>query len=773
MGGWPLWAQGQRECERWTFNLGGGGVVNLRCGDEELCYRLEHGWGYFIGPVASGKAPVTDGLFCQHSVGIQPGFSQPRSGMVATCSLVIDVNLTTWNVSAPPPPSLLPPPMAAGRAWKEKAARVEADLPPTPRDIQLQAGLVAARRAHSEAWKEKAARVEANLPPTPRDIQLQARLVTARRAHNEAWKEKAARVEANLPPTPRDIQLHAGRAAAALTRKRKIENTSGLLGYQDTMSAQPAGIIKLAEIKEYDGKGDVNSYLFQVEDVYSLFPNLSDEQKIVSASVRLTGLAQAWYRSARADTTLTWESFKSGLKVAFRSKSEAAKARDMLHDAKQKHNQTALSFATQLRRLFLQIPNITDDEQLDRFRRGLHPALRAMVDVQLPDSFDKAVNIAVAHDSAYRDAGVSTATPMQLGALFKTAPPRGRHFASKSHTPSNASSSTAETRADDRDSTTKTTGAYSAEGTGTSSATASTLKIAAAAVPCREGTGNEPQKHEVSPPAVEPRFRITKLTTTHPGDETDSALLVFLGSYKGHKVRILVDGGATASFIDSEFCMRHDLQTAEKHNPDHIRLADGHQQESTAMIPEARFRLGSHKGQQTLHCTRLHGFDIILGKPWLAEINPRIDWKQNIMTFHHAGKKHTLRAPPAPRDPDLDRFTISTAGLRTAVREKQPMFMVSITPATPTESPVETHQVMDCTPVLKDFAPVFPEDLPAGLPPERAVDHRIDLEPNKRPPVRSTYAMSTCELAELKRQITEMQEKGFIRPSTSPYASGV
>ncbi|KAJ9523733.1 hypothetical protein QJQ45_020169 [Haematococcus lacustris] len=402
-------------------------------------------------------------------------------------------------------------------------------------------------------------------------------------------------------------------------------------------SAQPVGIIKLAEIKEYDGKGDVNSFLFQVEDVYSLFPNLSDEQKIVLASVRLTGLAQAWYRSARADTTLTWESFKSGLKVAFRSKSEAAKARDMLHDAKQKHNQTALSFATQLRGLFLQIPNITDDEQLDRFRRGLHPALRAMVDVQLPDSFDKAVNIAVAHDSAYRDAGVSTATPMQLGALFKTAPPRGRHFASKPHTLSNASSSTAETRSrpDDRD-------------------------------------NNEPLKHEVSPSAVEPRFRITKLTTTHPGDETDSALLVFLGNYKGHKVRVLVDGGATASFIDSEFCMRHDLQTAEKHNPDHIRLADGHQQESTAMIPEARFRLGSHKGQQTLHCTRLHGFDIILGKPWLAEINPRIDWKQNIMTFHHAGKKHTLRAPPAPRDPDLDRFTISTAGLRAAVREKQP-----------------------------------------------------------------------------------------------------
>ncbi|GFH09404.1 hypothetical protein HaLaN_04533 [Haematococcus lacustris] len=57
----------------------------------------------------------------------------------------------------------------------------------------------------------------------------------AGRALSEAWKEKAAREDANLPPTQRDKQLQAGRAAAALTRKRKIENASGLLGYQDTM----------------------------------------------------------------------------------------------------------------------------------------------------------------------------------------------------------------------------------------------------------------------------------------------------------------------------------------------------------------------------------------------------------------------------------------------------------------------------------------------------------------------------------------------------------
>ncbi|KAJ9517432.1 hypothetical protein QJQ45_016813 [Haematococcus lacustris] len=349
-------------------------------------------------------------------------------------------------------------------------------------------------------------------------------------------------------------QLHAVNRAL----EKEKDNLYALLK-QHTTPQNPAvhtassvqGLIKLSEVKEFDGKGDVNSFLFQVEDIFSLYHSLSDEQKIVSTSVRLDGLAKAWYRSVRGDPSLflSWSTFTAGLRAAFRTKSEVAKARDQLHEASQKANQTALSFATQLRHLFLQIPNITEDEQLDRFRRGLHPTLRAMVDIHAPETFANALSSAA--------------------------------------------------------------------------------------------------------------------------DQADADLLIFAGSYKGHPTRILIDGGATASFIDTDFCTRHAVDTATKHDPDWIRLADGHQQESTALIPDARIRMSTYKGKQTLHCTKLHGFDIILGKPWLAELNPHIDWKRNIMTFKHGGKRHTLRAPPPPRDPDRDRYTISTSGLYAAVRTKQ------------------------------------------------------------------------------------------------------
>ncbi|KAJ9512911.1 hypothetical protein QJQ45_029113, partial [Haematococcus lacustris] len=505
------------------------------------------------------------------------------------------------------------------------------------------------------------------------------------------------------------------------------------------------GLVKLTDVQPFDGKGSVSTWLFHVEEVFKLTPGLTDEQKIVSTGVRLTGLAASWYVSVRSapSASFTWDLFKAALKAAFVTQSDAAKARDQLHVARQKPNQTALSFATHLRSLFLHIPTITEDEQLDRFRRGLHPHLKAMVDIQSPTTFDQAVKIAVAHDTACRDAGLSTAVPMQLGLIKQ----RETHGTSSNPAPQQ-----------------------------TKPATPRLQRLTPEEKACKDLESNQPKASTgettaiTSPP---PRLRITKLAANStPGSHAD--LLVFTGSYKGNSARVLIDGGATGSFIDSAFCTKYGIQTAQKVSPDYISQADGHQQQSNAMIPNARFRLGTYKGEQTLHVTHLHDFDIILGKPWLAEINPRIDWKANIMRFRHAGRQHTLRPPvrhPGTTNTSGSPLLISSAQLRTAISDKCPVFLVSITPA---DGNAETcHQVLDCSPIVQEYADVFPSDLPHGLPPERSVDHRIELQQAKPPPARPIYNVSSSELAELKQQIGELLDKGFIRPSTSPYASGV
>ncbi|WVZ83101.1 LOW QUALITY PROTEIN: hypothetical protein U9M48_030279 [Paspalum notatum var. saurae] len=71
-------------------------------------------------------------------------------------------------------------------------------------------------------------------------------------------------------------------------------------------------------------------------------------------------------------------------------------------------------------------------------------------------------------------------------------------------------------------------------------------------------------------------------------------------------------------------------------------------------------------------------------------------------------------------------------------------------------------------PVVCDFPDVFPEELP-GLPPDRDVEFRIDLVPGTAPVSKRPYRMAPDELKELKIQLQEQLDKGFIRPSSSPW----
>jgi hypothetical protein len=71
-------------------------------------------------------------------------------------------------------------------------------------------------------------------------------------------------------------------------------------------------------------------------------------------------------------------------------------------------------------------------------------------------------------------------------------------------------------------------------------------------------------------------------------------------------------------------------------------------------------------------------------------------------------------------------------------------------------------------PVVCEFLDVFPEDLP-GLPLERDVEFVIELKPGTAPISRRSYRMPPNELAELKTQLQDLLEKGFIRPSSSPW----
>ncbi|GJY24994.1 putative reverse transcriptase domain-containing protein [Tanacetum coccineum] len=74
--------------------------------------------------------------------------------------------------------------------------------------------------------------------------------------------------------------------------------------------------------------------------------------------------------------------------------------------------------------------------------------------------------------------------------------------------------------------------------------------------------------------------------------------------------------------------------------------------------------------------------------------------------------------------------------------------------------------------IVQDFPEVFPEDLP-GLPPTRQVEFQIDLVPGAAPVARAPYRLAPSEMKELSEQLKELSDKGFIRPSSSPWGAPV
>ena len=75
-------------------------------------------------------------------------------------------------------------------------------------------------------------------------------------------------------------------------------------------------------------------------------------------------------------------------------------------------------------------------------------------------------------------------------------------------------------------------------------------------------------------------------------------------------------------------------------------------------------------------------------------------------------------------------------------------------------------------PVVREFPDVFPDDI-SGLPPDREIDFQIELAPGTELISRAPYRMAPAELKEFKVQMEEMVNKGFVRPSTSPWGAPV
>ena len=237
-------------------------------------------------------------------------------------------------------------------------------------------------------------------------------------------------------------------------------------------------------------------------------------------------------------------------------------------------------------------------------------------------------------------------------------------------------------------------------------------------------------------------------------------------------VQALIDTGATANFVHPRFLQAYRLPAEPAPAESLVKLADGRR---SALSHVARLEL-SHGDSTHSHClvrvvcmVMPMSNDIVLGMPWLRGMQAEINvLSERIRLRSPAGDACTLPLViPRTHPVELNQMSVLQAKRAVAHCPVVAHLLVLDAAATPPPGP---H--LDMSALLAEFKDVL-QGLPNGLPPERAVDHKIELEPGAAPPNRPIYRMGDVELAELTKQLTALQDQGFIQPSTSPYGSPI
>lgn len=158
----------------------------------------------------------------------------------------------------------------------------------------------------------------------------------------------------------------------------------------------------------------------------------------------------------------------------------------------------------------------------------------------------------------------------------------------------------------------------------------------------------------------------------------------------------------------------------------------------------------------------LSSFAAVIGMDWLSRHHARIPCDEK--TIHIPLHDETLIVHG---DLNKTRYgIISYVRVVKYMNEGCQAFMVHVM-----EDKSKDRRLED-VPVVNEFPDVFPEDLP-GLPPERQVEFQIELVPGVAPVAKAPYRLAPSELKELSEQLKELSDKGFIRPSSSPWRAPV
>jgi len=295
-------------------------------------------------------------------------------------------------------------------------------------------------------------------------------------------------------------------------------------------------------------------------------------------------------------------------------------------------------------------------------------------------------------------------------------------------------------------------------------------------------SGSPPSANPVPPDPHMPS--ILNLSSAATGDYSRQLLTIQV-SINGIPCNFLIDSGASRNFINESFADNNRLRLTPLSQSLRIRLADGTLSATNLELKNATVDFGTaFSYQSSFIATKLSGYDGILGKPFLDDVNPTIDWPTNTVTapFVLSGNQ--------PTTSPISIHLLKAKRLAKILRKdpSQPVYRILINQLSDVLTATSDDPLSDPFAPATSLSPAnekalhnilgnqhrhtFDEPTAANGPP-KGPKHHIRLIPGSTPPQQRLYRMSPAELEELRKQLAIFLEKGWIRPSNSEYGAPV
>ncbi|GKE44857.1 putative reverse transcriptase domain-containing protein [Tanacetum coccineum] len=220
---------------------------------------------------------------------------------------------------------------------------------------------------------------------------------------------------------------------------------------------------------------------------------------------------------------------------------------------------------------------------------------------------------------------------------------------------------------------------------------------------------------------------------------------IVMGTFilNNHYATTTFNSGADYSFVSTTFLPLLGIEPSELGFSYEIEIASGQLVEINKVIRGCKLEIEGHVFDINLIPFGSGSFDVIIGVDWLSDHKAKIVCYENVV-----------------RIPLQDGKVLRVLGERPEEKVRQLR-----------SAKVEEQKLGEIV-IVRNFPEVFSDDL-SGLPPIWEIEFRIELIPGAIQVAKSPYRLAPSKMKELSGQLKELQDKGFIRPSSSPWGAPI